>query len=146
MMDVARACNRYPNVDLSHEIEDADELVSGEAVSVVVNLQREGEEEARVPAVHAPRFPKEKEEGWWLVIGDPATNSLLCIKRLTLQLKARVKLDFVAPEAGEYTYTLYLMCDSYLGCDQEYELPLTVAEADDEEEGEEEDEEEDEED
>ena len=46
-----------------------------------------------------------------------------------------------APEAGAYEYKLYLMSDSHLGCDQEYEMPLKVAEAEDEED--EEDEEED---
>ena len=51
----------------------------------------------------------------------------------------------VAPEAGEYAYNLFLMSDSYLGCDQEYELPLKVAEAE-EEDDEDDDEEEDEED
>ena len=92
-----------------------------------------------MPKVHAPRFPKEKEEGWWLVVGDVAANSLLCIKRISLQLKAKVKLDFTAPAPGEYAYKLYLMSDSYLGCDQEYELKLSVGEAtSDDEEGEEE--------
>jgi len=144
LVDVANACNRYPNIDLSFEVEDADEIASGETVTVVVQLQREGEEEKKVPKVHAPHFPKEKEEGWWLVVGDPKTNALLCIKRITLVLNAKVKLDFVAPEAGEYNYTLYLMSDSYLGCDQEYEMPLTVAEADeDEDEDDDDDEEED---
>jgi len=81
--------------------------------------------------VFAPHYPKDKEEGWWLVVGDPKTNALLCIKRISLVLKAKVKLDFVAPEAGEYNYTLYLMSDSYLGCDQEYELPLSVGAAED---------------
>jgi len=145
LADVARVCNRYPNIDLNFEVEDADEIASGDAVSVVVQLQREGVDEmTTVPKVHAPRFPKPKEEGWWLVIGDPKTNTLLSIKRITLQLKAKVKLDFVAPDPGEYTYTLYLMCDSYLGCDQEYELKLSVGEAeDDDEDGTEDDEEED---
>ena len=92
-----------------------------------------------MPQVHAPRFPKDKEEGWWLVVGDVAANSLLCIKRISLQLKAKVKLEFVAPDPGEYAYTLYLMSDSYLGCDQELELPLQVAEADDDDDEEEED-------
>ena len=83
-----------------------------------------------------------------MLVGDAKGNSLLCIKRITLQQKANVKLEFVAPEAGEYTYTLFLMSDSYLGCDQEYELPLKVAEADDDddEDDEEDDEEGDEED
>ena len=78
--------------------------------------------------MHAPRFPKEKEEGW-SVVGDVAANSLLCIKRISLQLKAKVKLDFAAPAPGEYAYKLYLMSDSYLGGDQEYELKLSVGEA-----------------
>ena len=94
-----------------------------------------------MPSVHAPRFPKAKEEGWWLVVGDAKSNGLLCIKRITLQLKAKVKLEFMAPEAGEYAYTLYMMSDSYLGCDQELELPLKVAEAESDEEEDEEDEE-----
>lgn len=44
---------------------------------------------------------QKREEGWWLVIGDPKNNSLLSIKRLTLQQKAKVKLDFVAPNPGD---------------------------------------------
>ena len=142
--DVARVANRYPSIDLSFEVEDEDEVASGDGVTVVVSLQREGDEEQKgAPKVAAPRFPKEKEEGWWLVIGDVGANALMCIKRITLQAKAKVKLDFVAPDPGEYNYKLFLMCDSYLGCDQEYDLPLKVGEAM-EESGEEEEEEEEE--
>lgn len=61
-----------------------------------------------------------------MVIGDPKSNALLSIKRITLQQKAKVKLDFIAPTPGRYTYTLYFMSDSYLGCDQEYKLNINV--------------------
>jgi pre-mRNA-splicing helicase BRR2 len=36
------------------------------------------------------------------VAGDAKSNSLLSIKRLTLQQKAKFKLDFVAPRPGNY--------------------------------------------
>ena len=59
--------------------------------------------------------------------------SLLSIKRLTLQQKAGVKVEFAAPSSGRYNYVLYLMCDSYLGCDQEYGFEIDVSgDADDE--------------
>lgn len=138
MADVARVCNRYPSVDVSYEVEDADEITSGDSVVINVALQREADGSAQV---HAPRFPKPKDEGWWLVVGDTATNSLVSIKRVMLQQKAKVKLDFVAPAVGVHKYMLYFMCDSYLGCDQEYEVEINVGEA---EEGEDEDEDEDE--
>ncbi|CAF2084606.1 unnamed protein product, partial [Brassica rapa] len=32
-------------------------------------------------------------------------------------------------EAGEKSYTLYLMCDSYLGCDHEYSFSVDVKES-----------------
>lgn len=59
-----------------------------------------------------------KEEQWWLVVGDPDTNNLISIKRTGLGRSGKVKLDFAAPPPGSYNYTLYVMCDSYLGCDQ----------------------------
>jgi pre-mRNA-splicing helicase BRR2 len=85
---------------------------------------------SEVGPVHAARFPKPKDEGWWLVIGDSSTNQLLAIKRVALQKRARVKLEFTAPaEAGRKDYMIYLMSDSYLGCDQEYEFTVDVKDA-----------------
>ncbi|CAD6222865.1 unnamed protein product [Miscanthus lutarioriparius] len=67
---------------------------------------------------------------WWLVIGDSSTNQLLAIKRVALQKRARVKLASSAPaEAGRKDYMIYLMSDSYLGCDQEYEFTVDAKDA-----------------
>lgn len=130
LMDIARFCNRFPNIDLTYEVLDSDNIGAGEDVSVHVSLERDLEGRTEVGPVEAPRYPKAKEEGWWLVVGDTKTNQLLAIKRVALQRKSRVKLDFTAPtEAGKKTYTLYFMCDSYLGCDQEYSFTVDVKEA-----------------
>ncbi|KAH0568285.1 putative U5 small nuclear ribonucleoprotein 200 kDa helicase [Cotesia glomerata] len=125
MMDIAKFCNRYPNIEMSYEIEDKDRIRCGNTVNIVVQLERE--DDVGGPVV-APFFPQKREEGWWVVIGDPKTNSLLSIKRVNLQQKARVKLDFVAPAVGQHSYTLYFMSDAYLGCDQEYKFTLNVGE------------------
>uniref|UniRef100_A0A8C9WHJ1 U5 small nuclear ribonucleoprotein 200 kDa helicase n=1 Tax=Scleropages formosus TaxID=113540 RepID=A0A8C9WHJ1_SCLFO len=127
MADVARFCNRYPNIELSYEVADKDSIKSGGPVLVLVQLERE--EEVTGPVI-APLFPQKREEGWWVVIGDPKSNSLISIKRLTLQQKAKVKLDFVAPAQGVHNYTLYFMSDAYMGCDQEYKFSVDVKEAD----------------
>uniref|UniRef100_A0A8C1DTC0 Activating signal cointegrator 1 complex subunit 3 n=1 Tax=Cyprinus carpio carpio TaxID=630221 RepID=A0A8C1DTC0_CYPCA len=129
MADVARFCNRYPNIELSYEVADKDNIKSGSPVVVQVQLERE--EEVTGPVI-APLFPQKREEGWWVVIGDPKSNSLISIKRLTLQQKAKVKLDFVAPVVGVHNYTLYFMSDAYMGCDQEYKFSMDVNEADSE--------------
>ncbi|XP_059610853.1 U5 small nuclear ribonucleoprotein 200 kDa helicase [Phlebotomus argentipes] len=123
MADVARFCNRYPNIELNFEVLNKERINSGSTVNVVVQLERE--DEVTGPVI-APFFPQKREEGWWVVIGDPRSNSLLSIKRLTLQQKAKVKLDFVAPSPGQHEYTLYFMSDSYLGCDQEYKFSINV--------------------
>lgn len=60
------------------------------------------------------------------MIGQPKQNALISIKRLTLQQKAEIKLDFVAPSSGSHQYSLFFMSDSFMGCDQEYKLSLNV--------------------
>ncbi|CAF4646613.1 unnamed protein product, partial [Rotaria sp. Silwood2] len=123
LADVARFCNRYPNIEVSYEIPDKDDITSGSTVNVNVALERA--DEVSGPVI-APLFPQKREEGWWLVIGELKTNALISIKRLTLQQKAQVVLDFTAPSAGTHNYILYFMSDAYMGCDHEYKFSLDI--------------------
>ncbi|KAL7610342.1 hypothetical protein Lser_V15G09871 [Lactuca serriola] len=129
LMDIAKFCNRFPNIDLSYDVVDGDNIRAGEEFTMVVTLERDLEGRTEVGLVDAPRYPKGKEEGWWLVLGDTKSNQLLAIKRVSLQRKAKVKLDNItAPSdaVGKKSFTLYFMCDSYMGCDQEYSFSVDV--------------------
>ncbi|KAL3318570.1 hypothetical protein Ciccas_002773 [Cichlidogyrus casuarinus] len=131
LADVARFCNRYPNVELSYEVTTEDgepaskvPVKCGDSVSVTVNLERE---EDNIGPVIAPFFPQKREEGWWLVIGDSKANNLIAIKRLALSKSAKMKLEFPAPShSGKYEFTLFFMSDAYMGCDQEYQFSIDV--------------------
>lgn len=132
LADVARWLARYPDISVEHEVADADQVVAGERVSIAVNLERDQEGELR--PVDAARFPGRKDENWWLVVGDPSTNNLLAIKRTSLQRRAKVRLDFNAPSTvGKCNLTLFFMCDSYMGCDQEFEIELDIQPSQEEE-------------
>ncbi|KAG0472873.1 hypothetical protein HPP92_014730 [Vanilla planifolia] len=129
MLDIARFCNRFPNIDMTYEVLDADDIQPGEDATLLVTLERDLEGRSEVGPVDAPRFPKPKEEGWWLVVGDSSNNQLLAIKRVSLQRRAKVKLVFAVPkDVGKKSLVIYFMCDSYLGCDQEYNFTVDVKE------------------
>lgn len=131
MLDIARFCNRFPNIDMSYEVLlDGDDIFAGEDATLQVTLERDLEGRSEVGPVDAPRFVKPKEEGWWLVVGDSSSNQLLAIKRVALQRRAKVKLVFTVPkDTGKKNFTIYFMCDSYLGCDQEYNFTVDVKES-----------------
>ncbi|GMY20968.1 DExH-box ATP-dependent RNA helicase DExH12-like [Fagus crenata] len=130
LLDIAQFCNRFPNIDMTYEVLENDNVRAGEDITLQVTLERDLEGRTEVGPVDALRYPKAKEEGWWLVVGDTKSNQLLAIKRVSLQRKAKVKLEFAAPaDAGKKPYTLYFMCDSYLGCDQEYNFNVDIKEA-----------------
>lgn len=57
MADVARFCNRYPNIELTYEVLDKDKIHSGSSVHVAVQLERE--DEVSGPVI-APFFPQVK--------------------------------------------------------------------------------------
>ncbi len=77
---------------------------------------------------YAPKFPKAKPAGWFLILGDIENKELLALKRLTsLRPQQSQSLSFYTPEAcGKCMYTLYVMSDSYLGLDQQYAVRLNV--------------------
>ena len=146
LADAARFTNdKYPNVDLSFEVEDKDELSAGAPAMLTVSIERDVDnDEAEVDLkVHAPFLPADKSENWWLVIGEESTKSLLAIKRITVGKQLTTKLEYVVPTAGKHELTLYLMSDSYVGVDQAPTFEVDVAEGVDEDEAEEDNEAED---
>jgi activating signal cointegrator complex subunit 3 len=74
------------------------------------------------------------------VLGDTTTTELIALRRIRFQQqKTTTTLSFDAPDLpGDYCYTLYLMSDSYLGLDQQYDLKFTVTPATEHEQPEEE--------
>jgi pre-mRNA-splicing helicase BRR2 len=137
--------DRYPNLDLDFSVEDPDEVVAGSPSYVTITIERQLEDdEEQSTTVHAPFYPLEKAENWWLVVGNEETKALCAIKRVTVGRKLQTKLEYIVPTPGEQELTLYLMSDSYLGVDQVHTFKITAApgeDEDDEEDDEDEDEE-----
>ena len=132
LSDVARFCNSYPTIEVRYDLDNAEPLTN-ENVELTVACLRDEDTLEEVdgkkfaPPVIAPFYPqKRKEENWWLVLGEPATNQLLSIKRLTVNEKYEAKLQFTLTEAGRHNLKLYFMCDSYLGADQEFDITVQV--------------------
>ncbi|KAG7383350.1 hypothetical protein PHYPSEUDO_003730 [Phytophthora pseudosyringae] len=156
MSAVAKFCNAFPDVTVQTKVQqDGKNLPQGSAVSVKVQLEREGadeeddeeeQDEAKgLGLVNACRYPVKKAENWWVVLGDSKKNTLLSIKRVPFaSARADVALQFAAPdEIGTHAFQLYVICDGYAGCDLENEVKITVVQGEDTDEEEEEEEEED---
>ncbi|KAM7027459.1 activating signal cointegrator 1 complex subunit 3 [Passerculus sandwichensis] len=79
----------------------------------------------------APRFPKVKDEGWFLILGEVDKKELIALKRTGyVRNRNTVSIAFYTPETpGKCIYTLYLMSDSYLGMDQQYDIHLNIVPA-----------------
>jgi len=129
LADVAEMCNRYPDIDMNYSVSQQ-EVRPGETVSVSIVLQRatEDDEKVGVPTVYSCNSKTTNLEGWWALVSDNATKTLLSVRWLALARTAKLSLQFSAPsEQGKHNLTITLMSDSYLGCDQEYEFDLNVS-------------------
>lgn len=131
---VADFVNTYPSLELNiNVLTPKDELRCGEKVQLHIQIERDGVDEDEISgSVNAPYYPKLKDENWWIVVGSPTENLLLGIKRFNLKQILNLKLEFEAPASssvGPNQFKVYLMSDSYLGCDQELDLNIDLLEA-----------------
>ena len=120
--DVARACNMFPSINMATNV-----VVDGDEATVQIELEREGElaldKRGTFVPVYAPLYPKEKEEGWWLVVGN-AEGGVEDVKRVTIgHQKERVNMR-ISSLCSSKNYKLLLMSDSFIGCDQEEEIVI----------------------
>jgi pre-mRNA-splicing helicase BRR2 len=130
LSEIAMFCNAYPSMQITYNTSFERDVASGSSISVTVSCNRDTTDESTVafdPTVVSGQYPFMKKEAWWVIVGDDSSNVLYAIKRFVANVEFKASLEFNAPEIpGDYTLRLYVICDSYVGCDQEYELPLVV--------------------
>jgi len=125
--DVIRAVRAFPLVDVRLLLPantEALRLAPDAEGTLSVALSRTNRPNGR--KIYAPRFPKPKGEGWWLVLADGP--ELLALKRISVAHDTRTDLQLVAPmDLGSYEFTLHLVSDCYIGFDQQVPVRVEVA-------------------
>lgn len=79
--------------------------------------------------VHAPYFPQEKFELWWLYVVDRKKREMKCLptKITGLMNEYATELQFAAPDRpGQYRYSVVLRSDSYLDLSFSQDIKLNV--------------------
>uniref|UniRef100_A0A182NQQ9 Activating signal cointegrator 1 complex subunit 3 n=1 Tax=Anopheles dirus TaxID=7168 RepID=A0A182NQQ9_9DIPT len=78
--------------------------------------------------IHCPKFPKGKDEGWFLTLGHQAEGEVVALKRCVYRNnRSTHQLCFYAPSrTGRCIYTVYLLSDGYIGLDQQYNIQFEV--------------------
>lgn len=91
---------------------------------------------------YTPKYSKPKDENWIVILGEntsankDASSQLVGLKRVvSLKKHQTTNIVFKTPRIDEnsgrsdYTLTVYLMSDVYLGLDQQFELRFKLASA-----------------
>ncbi|CAK7562243.1 MAG: Pre-mRNA-splicing helicase BRR2 [Sporothrix epigloea] len=136
--------DKYPDMTLDFSVEDEDQLETGADMFLKVKLAREEDEDEGEAeedddtdfdnSVHCPFFPGERTSGWWLIVGEESTKTVIGIRYVTvgrkpLELRLKARLP---DEPGKHTFKLYLLSDSYVGVDQDPSFTVNVTEGMDE--------------
>ncbi|KAI3929942.1 hypothetical protein MKW98_004096 [Papaver atlanticum] len=70
-----------------------------------------------------PRFPKLKNEAWWLVLGNISTSELYALKRVSLSDRSLVtNMEIPSSLTSLQGLKLILVSDCYLGFEQEHSV------------------------
>uniref|UniRef100_A0A183CWD4 SEC63 domain-containing protein n=1 Tax=Gongylonema pulchrum TaxID=637853 RepID=A0A183CWD4_9BILA len=75
-----------------------------------------------------PRFHKERTAGWIVIVGEKDTGEALCCKKFPPVAGFRhLSIPFRIPKRlGRHIFTVFILSDSYLGVDQEYNLHCDI--------------------
>nr|GEV18926.1 DExH-box ATP-dependent RNA helicase DExH14 [Tanacetum cinerariifolium] len=109
----------FPRIQVNLRIQGRDDG-SDNIPSLSIRLEKSNRR--KTSRAFTPRYPKIKDEAWWLVLGNTSTSELHALKRVSFtdRLVTRMKLP---QNADSYQgMKLLLISDCYLGFDQEYSI------------------------
>ena len=131
MKEIYSALSRVPVVKMKYNMQTVNSmgdattgvLKPGSEAILTVNLIRQNNKNSRNVVIKS--FPKPKDAGWFLVVGNPFTNEVIAIKRTPLD--KGIKRELQVPLTDDFKnegLKLYLLSDVYIGIDQVIDINL----------------------
>ncbi|KAL5544599.1 hypothetical protein UlMin_008383 [Ulmus minor] len=97
------------------------ETSSGKSPSLNIRLEKTNSRRNKSRAF-VPRFPKVKDEAWWLVLGNTSTSELHTVKRVTFSDHLVTHMDLPSDPTALQGMKLIVVSDCYLGFEQEHSV------------------------
>ncbi|RPA83086.1 DnaJ-domain-containing protein [Ascobolus immersus RN42] len=118
-----------PAKDLLEEDEAEDD------VNALIGRSDKKTTPSTIPYAHAPYYPKDHLPQWQLFLGDAKQDKIIIpptafttFDSVTDSGVVTLKLQFQAPpQPGEYTFTMHLHSDSYIGVDTKRNVTMEVS-------------------
>lgn len=112
--DILQHFSDLPLLDLNISISNVEQKISKKNPRTVIlesdvqyefvfNIKRIGTPNL---SVNAPRFPKKKEEGWFLCVGDAEHDYLIEIKRITVVKQSTCSFFITTPRPGKMSVSI----------------------------------------
>nr|KAJ0203753.1 hypothetical protein LSAT_V11C500237010 [Lactuca sativa] len=107
----------FPRIQVKLKIQGRDV-----GASLNIRLERSNSNRRKSSRAFTPRFPKLKDEAWWLVLGNSSTSELHALKRVSFTNNVVTRMKLPPTATNIQGMKLFLISDCYLGFDQEYSI------------------------
>ncbi|XVF11808.1 hypothetical protein REPUB_Repub08aG0059500 [Reevesia pubescens] len=81
----------------------------------------------KVSRAFTPRFPKLKDEAWWLILGNTTTSELYALKRVSFSDRLVTHMELPSDVTTFQGMKLIIISDCYLGFEQEHSIEELAA-------------------
>ncbi|XP_058788470.1 DExH-box ATP-dependent RNA helicase DExH14 isoform X2 [Vicia villosa] len=110
----------FPNVKMKLKLQQKE--TDGEK-GHIINIRLEKHNSRRHSSrAFVPRFPKIKEEQWWLVLGNTSTSELYALKRVSFSDHLVTSMKLPQTTANLQDIKVFLVSDCYIGFEQEHSI------------------------
>ncbi|XP_074317082.1 DExH-box ATP-dependent RNA helicase DExH14 [Silene latifolia] len=110
---------KFPRIQMKVRLQRNKE---GNGSRYSLNIRLENVHKRKTSRAFAPRFPKVKEEAWWLVLGDSMSSELFALKRVSFSDHLVTHMNLPSTAAANQGLKLILVSDCYVGYELEQSL------------------------
>ncbi|QCE13990.1 P-loop containing nucleoside triphosphate hydrolase [Vigna unguiculata] len=112
----------FPHIKVKLKVQRRDRDGDGER-SDILNIRLEKINSRRHSSrAFVPRYPKIKEEQWWLVLANTSTSELYALKRVSFPDHLNTSMKLPSTPANLQGVKLILVSDCYIGFEQEHSI------------------------